>query len=346
MEQDLLKALGMRHPVIQAPMAGVSTPQMAAAVSGAGGLGSLALGASSIDQARALIEQTRALTDRPVNFNLFCHQVPQRNPALEANWLATLAPLFGELNAEAPEALKEPYPSFLADPGMLDLLLSVRPKVVSFHFGLPSAGAIQAFKASGTLLLASVTSLAEAEQAQAAGIDALVAQGIEAGGHRGVFDPAKDNGLGTLALVRLLAARSPLPIIAAGGIMDGAGIRAALNLGACAAQLGTAFILCPESAANDSYRAALQSGRAHHTAFTSAISGRPARGLPNRFWKLAGKVPDYPVAYHAGKALVAAAQAAGNPDFAVQWAGQGAPLARALPAAKLVKTLAAELGAL
>jgi nitronate monooxygenase len=230
---------------------------------------------------------------------------------------------------------------------MLHMLLEEKPAVVSFHFGLPAQPAIDALKDAGIVLLCSVTSLAEAQVAERAGVHALVAQGYEAGGHRGVFDPQQDSAMGTFALVRVLTEACRLPVIAAGGIMDGAGITAVMQLGASAAQLGTAFILCPESSANAAYRAALKSPRAHLTRVTSVISGRPARGMVNRnFTSLetnAPALPDYPIAYDANKALNAAATAKANSEFAVQWAGQGAPLAREMPAAALVKLLAAEM---
>ncbi|UVE18438.1 nitronate monooxygenase [Pseudomonas sp. LS44] len=342
--------LGIQHPIIQAPMAGVSTPQLAAAVCNAGGLGSLGIGASTVEQVRALIAQTRELTDRPFNLNLFCHRPAHADAAREAAWLKYLQPWFAEFGAQPPASLREPYPSFLADPAMLELLLDERPAVVSFHFGLPPAATIAALRQAGITLMASATNLAEAELIERAGIDLLIAQGVEAGGHRGVFMPEQgDAQIGTLALLRLFANHSRLPLIAAGGIMDGAGIAAALALGAGAAQLGTAFILCPESAANAAYRAALQSPRARQTAITAAISGRPARGLVNRMHREvdvvgAPPLPDYPIAYDAGKALHAAASAQGNQDFAAHWAGQGAPLARELPAAELMAVLLAELG--
>jgi nitronate monooxygenase len=199
------------------------------------------------------------------------------------------------------------------------------------------------------VLLATATNLAEAKAAAAAGIDAVVAQGYEAGGHRGVFDPdAPDDRLGTVALTRLLVRAVGVPVVAAGGIMDGAGVAAALALGAAAAQLGTAFVACPESAADAGYRAALLGPPAEHTVMTAAISGRPARCLANRFTALgtdvpATAVPAYPVAYDAGKALHAAAKARGEFGYGAQWAGQGAPLARSLPAAELVARLKEEL---
>jgi nitronate monooxygenase len=204
-------------------------------------------------------------------------------------------------------------------------------------------------KEAGILLFASATSLAEARQGVEAGVDAIVAQGYEAGGHRGVFDQhGRDDRLGIMALTRILAREIDLPVIAAGGIMDGAGIAAALGLGAAAAQLGTAFIGASESLADEGYRAALFSDAAHHTTMTAAISGRPARCLANRFTAFSAAVdpadiPAYPITYDLGKALHAAAKARGEFGFGAQWAGQGAPLARAMPAADLVGTLAAEL---
>ncbi|WP_068824669.1 NAD(P)H-dependent flavin oxidoreductase [Pseudomonas sp. BMS12] len=342
---SLCVLLGIRHPIIQAPMVGVSTPQLAAAVSNAGGLGSLGVGASTPAQARELIEQTRALSDKPFNINLFCHRPAHADATRESAWLEHLRPLFAEFGAEPPQQLREIYLSFLADPAMLELLLEQRPAVVSFHFGLPPQDWVDALKAAGIRLLACVTSSAEARLAEAVGVDALVAQGIEAGGHRGVFEPERgDAAIGTLALVRVLVRQCRLPVIAAGGIMDGAGIKAALALGAAGVQLGTAFVLCPESAANAAYREALKSERAHATAITSNISGRPARGLSNRLYgDLGAALPDYPIAYDAAKALHAVASAQGCHDFAAQWAGQGAPLARELPAAELLAALVAEL---
>lgn len=342
---SLSTLLGIQHPIIQAPMVGVSTPQLAAAVSQAGGLGSLGLGASSPAQARELIGQTRALTAKPFNLNLFCHAPASADAARKRAWLERLRPLFAEFDAEPPATLREIYPSFLADPDMLEVLLEQSPTVVSFHFGLPPREWIERLRQAGIVLLACVTTPEEAQLAEAAGVDALVAQGIEAGGHRGVFAPeCGDAAIGTLALVRLLAKRCRLPVIAAGGIMDGAGIRAAMALGAAGVQLGTAFVLCPESSANADYRAALKGEKAGRTEITSNLSGRPARGLPNRLYgDLGTALPDYPICYDAAKALHAVASARGCHDFAAQWAGQGAPLARELPAAELVARLVAEM---
>ncbi len=339
--------LGMRHPIIQAPMPGTSTPALAAAVTEAGGLGSLGIGASGTEQARQQIVQTRALTSGAFNVNLFCHRPARADAQREAAWLAHLAPEFARFGAKPPAGLNEIYATAVGNAALQAMLLQERPAVVSFHFGLPEQGFIDALRAAGVVTLASATSLDEARQVEQAGVDAIVAQGVEAGGHRGTFDPAQDRMMGTFALVRVLARNTALPVIAAGGIMDGEGIAAALGLGACAAQLGTAFILCPESSASPAYRAELRSERAHHTGITAAISGRPARGMVNRLHALGAShgqpLPDYPRVYDAGKALHQAASAQGSSDYAAHWAGQGAPLAREMPAAALVQTLAGEL---
>lgn len=330
-------------------MAGISTPELAAAVSNAGALGSLGVGAMTAQQARDAIRATRALTVAPFNVNVFCHAPARRDAAAEQHWVEWLAPWFARFGAPAPQGLREIYTSFVADRAMQDVLREERPAVVSFHFGLPDLKTIDALRSAGCRLMATVTNPREAALAVDAGIDVLVAQGIEAGGHRGVFDPAApDDGLGVLALTRMLVRRFALPVIAAGGIMDGAGIAAALALGAQAAQLGTAFVACPESAADSGYRAALLGDDALHTTLTAVISGRPARGLMNRLTQLGQAAdrpapPDYPLAYDAAKALHAAAKPHGESGFAAHWAGQAAPLARSLGAAELVARLDREL---
>ncbi len=347
---SLLERLQMRVPIIQAPMAGTSTPALAAAVCAAGALGSIALGAVDAEGGRKAIRTTCAATDKPFNVNLFCHAPGVADAAREAGWVAALAPTFGQFGAQPPEHLHEIYRSFVNDDDMADMLAEERPALVSFHFGLPSAARIGRLKQDGALLFACVTNLEEAHAAVAAGVDALVAQGIEAGGHRGMFDPeAGDERLSTFTLVQLLVQEQSLPVIAAGGIMTGGAIAACLDLGAVAVQLGTAFIACPESAADPAHRSALLGAGAAQTVLTDAISGRPARCIANGFTALglsliqSGQRPaGYPMAYDAGKALNAAAKAAGNTTFGAQWAGQGAPLARSLPAAELVDVLMRE----
>jgi nitronate monooxygenase len=345
----LLDRLAIRLPIIQAPMAGVSSPAMAAAVGEAGGLGSIGAGATDAAGAARMIATVRQRWAGPLNVNFFCHKPAVADAAVEAAWIERLRPEFEAHGATAPGRLTEIYRSFVADDAMLAMLLETRPSVVSFHFGLPSGAAIRALRDAGIVLLATATNLDEARAIAKAGIDAVVAQGWEAGGHRGIFDPdAPDDQLGTMALTRLLARNLDQPVIAAGGIMDGAGIAASLRLGASAAQLGTAFVAAEESLADEGYRAALAGAAAHHTVMTRAISGRPARCLANRFTALGAKVrpdevPSYPIAYDLGKALHAAAKGRGEFGFGAQWAGQGAPLSRPLPAARIMETLAAEL---
>lgn len=346
---SLLDRIGIQLPIIQAPMAGVSTPEMVAAVSNAGGLGSLGVGSVDAQATQQLIAAVRSRTDRPFNVNVFCHQPAVADAAREAAWLARLAPVFARYGTTAPPRLTEVYQTFLTDDAKLEVLVEERPAVVSFHFGLPKRDRIHALRAAEIVLVATATNLDEAKAIAAAGIDAVIAQGYEAGGHRGMFDPdAPDDQLGTIALTRLLVQELDIPVIAAGGIMDGAGIAAALNIGAIAAQLGTAFIACPESSADSGYRAALFGPPAEHTVMTRAISGRPARCLANRFTALGATIetnviPAYPIAYDAGKALHAAAKSQGEFGYGAQWAGQGAPRARLLPAAELMAQLRKEL---
>lgn len=345
---ELSRLLGVTHPILQAPMAGVATPTMAAAVSDAGALGALGAGSSSVDQAREMIAATRALTGKPFNVNFFCHRSAVRDAQRETAWLKYLRPRFEEFGVEPPGELAQHYKSFNEERITLDMLQEERPAIVSFIFGVPPVDWVEELHDVGIVTLGCATTLEEAIQVQEAGMDAIVAQGTEAGGHRGVFEPERgDRQLGTFTLVRLLADRCDLPVIAAGGIMDGHGIAAAFRLGAAGVQLGTAFIPCPESAAKAAHSAALKSTRSQHTQITDVISGRPARGIVNRMHSDVGRagaptLPDYPIAYDAGKALAAAASAQGCYDFSAHWAGQGAPLAREMSAPKLVDTLVQE----
>lgn len=349
--RHFISLLGIDLPIIQAPMAGVSSPLMAAAVSEAGGLGSIGVGATDAVGARAMIAAVRERTRKPFNVNLFCHRPAIVDAAREQAWIDRFRPAFAEYGAQPPIGLSEIYQSFLTDTAMLDMLVAGQPAVVSFHFGLPSTAAIKALLEAGIVLLATATNLDEARAVARAGIHAVVAQGWEAGGHRGVFDPdAPDERLGTLSLVRQLAAAVNLPIIAAGGIMDGSHIAEVLDLGAAAAQLGTAFVASDESLASAGHRAALAGDAARHTSMVRAVSGRPARILANRFVMLdadisASDIPVYPIAYDLGKALNAAATAQGEDGYGAHWAGEGAPLARRLPAAAIIEELAAEVAA-
>jgi len=349
MPTTLLSKLDLLHPIIQAPMAGISTPLLAAAVSQAGGLGSIAIGTSTPEQARGAIAAVREQTGRPFNVNVFTHAPAKADPAREAAWLDWLRPHFARFGAEPPAQLTEIYRSFLDDAPMLDMLLETRPAVVSFHFGLPPQAWIDALKQAGIVLFATATSLPEAMQIEAAGIDAIVAQGIEAGGHRGIFDPsAPDPALPTFELLEQLRDKVTLPLVAAGGIMNGQHIRTALYHGASAVQMGSAFIACPESSAPPHHRALIAQGADLQTELSAVISGRPARGIVNKLFTEVGvaahpPLPDYPVTYDAAKALHAAAAQAGSQEYSVNWGGVNFAQARAMPAAALVALLATEM---
>ncbi len=339
--------LGVRWPLIQAPMAGISTPALAAAVSEEGALGSIAISTISSEKSRELIHQTRALTTNPFNVNAFVHTPSLSDSKKEAQWLERLRPWFAEFGVEPPSELHTPYRSLMDDLEKQQVLLEEAPAVVSFHFGLPKIKFIQQLQSSGSRVIACVTTVPEALEAEAAGVDMIVAQGFEAGGHRGTFDPHQDEQLGTLALIPQVVRAVDIPVIAAGGIASGGGIIAAMALGACGVQVGTAFVGCLESAASESYRKVLASDQALRTQVTRAISGRPARGILNRFIvETQGdelKIPGYPQTYHAGKALAEAAGQYGSTEFLGMWAGQAAGLADSgLPAGAVVKRLVQE----
>jgi nitronate monooxygenase len=344
---DIAHLLGIRLPLVQAPMAGVSTAAMAAAVSRAGGLGSIAIGALQPEAADEAVSAALQAAPGPINVNVFVHPRPARDARNEAAWLDRLSPLFEALGATPPSHLEEIYRPLEAQPAMLEVLLDHRPPVVSFHFGIPSRRVILALKAYGGCLLATATSVAEARAIEAAGIDVVIAQGYEAGGHRGAF-LGSDERLTTLTLVPRIVAAVGIPVLAAGGITCGRGVAAALMVGAAGAQLGTAFIDTEESAASAAHRRALRNGAP--TAMTAVLSGRPARGIVNRLMRELADAehaaPAYPLAYHAAKQLAAAAQrppAEGSDDFAALWAGQGLIRHPALPAEQLVAALATEL---
>ncbi|GAA1003215.1 oxidoreductase [Acrocarpospora pleiomorpha] len=325
----------LRYPIIQAPMAGgPSTPELAAAVSGAGGLGFLAAGYRTVAELRADIAAVRARTEAPFGVNLF---VPGTGPRPEETALETYAERL------RPDA--ERYGVRLGDPvadddgwaEKLALVAGERVPVVSFVFGLPGREVVEELRRAGALVLVTVTTPAEAVAAWEGGADALVAQGVEAGGHRGGFTDEGD--LGLLALLRLVARHTPLPVVGAGGVMDHAGVAAVLAAGAVAAQLGTAFLLCPEAGTSQPYRAALASASA--TALTRAFTGRLARGLVNRFLAehSAYAPAAYPQIHRLTAPLRAAARRAGDAEMINLWAGQGFALARDTPAAELVREL-------
>lgn len=343
---SLLERLEIKHPIFLAPMAGVSTPALAAEVSNQGGLGSLGVGASNIAAAREQILATQALTDAPFQVNFFCHDSQQLDDEITTQWLNYLAPQFQRLNAAMPQKLECIYPSFLDNDDFLNLVLETRPKAVSFHFGIPHAHQIAALKTAGIITMVSATNLPEAKVIEAAGIDIIIAQGIEAGGHRGIFNQCIDSAIKTTDLVQLLSKNCSIPVIAAGGIMTGQHARQMLQLGAAAVQLGTAFVQCKSSNANAAYRKALFTSPI--TQITDSISGRPARGLINKWHTEIDlpqrpAVPAYPYTYDLAKQLHAAASQQGDHGYGAFWAGSNVAQIRELEAADLINQLVLEL---
>ena len=336
---------GLRLPLIQAPMAGVQDHRLAAAVSNAGGLGSLPAAMLGADGLRDQLSALQALTDRPINVNFFCHVPPSPDAAREARWRAVLAPFYAEFGIDAASVPTGPgRMPFSAD--MADVLEAFRPAVVSFHFGLPAADLLARVKAWGACVLGSATTVAEARWLEAHGADAIIAQGLEAGGHRGNFlsDDLSEQ-LGTFALLPQVVRAVSRPVIAAGGIADARGVAAAMALGASAVQVGTAYLCCPEATTSAVHRAALASEAAGHTALTNVFSGRPARGIVNRAMRELGPIspyaPAFPFATAAMAPLRARAEAAGSGDFSPLWCGQNAAGCQPVPAAELTRTLSA-----
>jgi nitronate monooxygenase len=341
--RELTDLLGIEHPIVQAPMAGASTPALAAAVTNAGGLGSLGCAAYSLDQLKQATEAMRAATNGAYNLNFFAYQMPPAPADDAAAMRARLQPFYDELGIAAQPKLDPIMPPFDGD--MLEVLLAARPKVVSFHFGLPPDDLLRPVKEAGILVIASATTVAEARALEAGGCDAIVAQGAEAGGHRGSFVDT-DGGIGTMALVPMVADAVSVPVIAAGGIADGRGIAAAFALGASGAQIGTAFLSCPEAGISPLYRQSVADARDDATRVTRAFSGRSARALNNRLVEaLAGhdaELAPYPYQRRLTGALSAKAEAGGSGDFTSMWAGQAVGLNRAMPAAELTETLVRE----
>jgi nitronate monooxygenase len=341
----LLDLLRIDHPIVQAPMAAISTAPLAAAVSKGGALGSIGSATMSAEEVTAQVRALREQTGRPFNLNFFVHRPPRNDEAVAGRMRARLERYRVELGAAelpAPETGVRPF-----DAATLELLLELRPPVVSFHFGLPDAGALATLRSAGVRILASATTVAEAKLLEDAGVDAVIAQGAEAGGHRGTFAASYAEGeIGTMALVPQIVAAVRVPVIAAGGIMDGRGIAAALALGAAGAQLGTAFLGCPEAQIDPLYRQTLFEPRAARTRLTTLFTGRPARVIVTRFLEEMadeeGHTPEFPLQRAFTAPLARAASARGDAAFLAMYAGQGAPLVRWLPAGELVATLVQE----
>lgn len=335
----------VERPLIQAPMAGVQGVALAAAVSSTGALGSIPCAMLTPETMRKEIETFRAQARGPLNVNFFVHAPPEADAAREAGWRALLGPYYGEHGIDgaaiAPGAGRAPFNDAFAD-----ALEPFRPEVVSFHFGLPSPALMERVKAWGAKIISSATTVAEAQWLEFRGVDAVIAQGLEAGGHRGIFlSDDLTTQLGTFALLPQVVKAMKLPVIAAGGIADAAGVRAAMALGASAVQVGTAFLLCPECTTTAVHRAALKSEGARHTALTNLFTGRPARGIVNRLMREVGPInpaaPAFPLATAGIAPLRAKGEAQGLGDFSPLWSGQNASGCREVPAAQVVESLLA-----
>jgi nitronate monooxygenase len=345
-DRRLIELLKIELPIIQAPVAGAMDYELTVAAAEAGALGMLPCAMLNAAQARDQMAKIRARTDKPVGLNFFCHKPPVPNNAREVRWRERLAPYYRELEID----LAAPVPSSnrtAFDDAMCEVVEETRPEVASFHFGLPEARLVDRVKAAGCIVISSATTAAEARWLVDHGADAVIAQGNEAGGHRGMF--LTDNlseQVGTFALVPQVVDVVKVPVIAAGAVTDARGIAAAFALGAAGVQLGSAYLWTPEAKIPAPHRKALEAARDDGTALTNLMTGRPARGIVNRVMREIGPVsdvaPEFPLAAGALAPLRAKAEAQGSGDFSPLWAGQAAGLGRAMPAGELTKTLAAE----
>ena len=342
---DFRQLLGTDLPIIQAPMAGVQGSALAIAVSEAGGLGSLPCAMLGMDDIVAEINTIKRATDRPFNLNFFCHKQPDYSEKQHQAWHTLLAPYFAEFGINphqlATRSSRQPFSHDMAD-----AIEPFRPEIISFHFGLPEPTLLARVKGWGTRIISSATTLAEARWLAARGVDGIIAQGLEAGGHRGMFlSDDVSTQVGLFPLVRQIVEEVPVPVIAAGGIADSRGVQAALMLGASAVQVGTAYLLCPEANTSSLHRQALKAESAEVTALTTLFSGRPARGIVNRVMReldcLHPAAPDFPYASIAMTALRTAAEQQGTADFSPLWCGQNASGCREIAAGELTRQLAA-----
>jgi nitronate monooxygenase len=344
--QDLL---GIEHPIVLSPMAGFATVELAVAVAAAGGLGSIGCATMTPQQICETADKLRTQSNRPMNFNFFCHREATPDPLRDEAWRARLAPYYRELGLAETQM---PQPTLLPfGEAQCAAVEATRPAVASFHFGLPEPALLRRVKAAGCRVMASATTVAEARWLEDHGADVVIAQGNDAGGHRGMFlaedfAQASASQPGTMALVPQVVDAVSVPVVAAGGIADGRGIAAAFALGAAGVQIGTAYLRCPEAATSPPHRAALRDTAAAATALTNVFTGRPARALVNRVIREVGplsrEAPRFPLAMAALAPLRAAAEAHGSTDFTALWAGQSAALGRELPAGQLTRTLVAE----
>jgi len=339
----LTTLLGIELPIIQAPMAGVQGAELALAVSNAGGLGSLPCAMLGADDLRAELETLASGTNKPFNVNFFAHQPPGPDHARERAWREAFAPYYLEYGIDA-ESIPAGGGRTPFNEDAAELVEAYTPAVVSFHFGLPDDTLLNRVKATGAKVISTATTVEEAVWLDERGVNAIIAQGLEAGGHRGIFLTRDlSTQMGTFALLPQVIQAVRCPVIAAGGIVDAKGIRAAMDLGAAGVQLGTAFLLCPEATTRPIHRAALKSPQARHTALTNLFSGGPARGIMNRVMRelgpMSGDAPEFPLATSAIAPLRAKAEANGSGDFSPLWSGQNASGCREVPAADLVRQL-------
>lgn len=343
-DKRMIEMLGTELPIIQAPMAGAGGTELAAAVAAAGGLGSLPGALVAPDNLRNQIGIFRQSTSAPVNVNFFCHAPPDPDPKRDAMWQKRLAPYYRELGLDpeppAPASNRAPF-----DDAFCTIVEELRPEIVSFHFGLPENALLDRVAATGARILSSATTVEEARWLETRGCHAIIAQGCEAGGHRGMFrtdDVATQ--IGTLSLVPQVVDAVRVPVIAAGGIADGRGIAAAFMLGASAVQIGTAYLFTPEATIAEPHRRALAAGSDRETALTNVFTGRPARGIVNRIMREVGPIapeaPQFPLAGGALAPLRSASEPEGSEDFMSLWSGQSAGLSRAMPAGDLTRNLA------
>ncbi|MCB1668322.1 MAG: nitronate monooxygenase [Porticoccaceae bacterium] len=343
----LAETLGIERPIIQAPMAGVQGSELAIAVCNAGGLGSLPCAMLDAETMAAEISRIKGQTAQPFNVNFFCHTPPVIDAARELRWREALKPYFEELGLNVDEIKpgpgRQPFSAEIAD-----VLAEFKPPVVSFHFGLPAPELVDRVKSWGAKVLVSATTVDEAVWLESRGADVIIAQGTEAGGHRGSF-LSNDLSLqmGTFALVPQVVARVKVPVVAAGGIATAQEVAAVMNLGAAGVQVGTSYLLCPEVSSTAIHRAALKSEAARHTAITNVFTGRPARGIVNRLIREQGPInetaPQFPMAAAALAPLRSYVEAQGAGDFSSMWAGQNTTGCREVSAAVLTQELVSGL---
>ena len=347
---DVQSLLGIELPIFQAPMAGVQGSALAIAVSNAGGLGALPCALLSLEQMRQELQAIRAATTKAFNVNFFCHRAPQASEAQLTAWRQALAPYYAELGID-PDSIPSGPGRHPFDNEQADILEEFKPPVVSFHFGLPPDDLLARVRSWKPKILSTATTVDEALWLEARGVDVIIAQGVEAGGHRGMFlSDDLSTQIGTFALLPQIVRAVKVPVVAAGGIADAQGVFAAMALGVAAVQIGTAFLLCPECSTSALHRAALGSANARHTALTNVFTGRPARGIVNRIMRELGPMstvaPPFPLATNAVLPLRARAEANGSGDFSPLWSGQNASGCREVPAAQFVRDLATSVEAI